>query len=144
LACTKCQAPHTELEKFAIQGMIVIHCKKCGFSPEIWISPPPDVLLKDGDTFLLGNLQFKVLHTPGHSGGGICLYCETEKAVFVNDLLFKEGIGRSDIPIGGSEEQLLRSIKEKLLVLPDETVVYPGHGESTTIKHEKEHNPYIN
>lgn len=143
LACAKCHAQNVELEKFAIQGMIVIHCKKCGFSPEIWISPPADSLLKDGDVFLLGNLQFKVLHTPGHSAGGVCLYCEAEHTVFVGDTLFKGSIGRYDIPSGGSEEQILESIKTKLLVLPDETTVYPGHGEQTTIGEERQNNIYI-
>ena len=143
LACTKCHTPSTELEKFTIQGMIVIHCKKCGFSPEIWISPPADILLKDNDTFLVGNLQFKVLHTPGHSAGGICLFCEAERAVFAGDTLFKGSIGRYDIPIGGSEERILESIRTKLLVLPDATIVYPGHGEQTTIGEERKNNVYI-
>jgi len=143
LACTKCHAPNTELEKYGIQGIIVIHCKKCGFSPEIWISPPADSLLKDGDTFLIGNLEFKVLHTPGHSAGGICLYCEKEGVVFVGDTLFKGSIGRYDIPIGGSEEKLMESIKTKLLVLPDDTVVYPGHGDDTTIGDERRNNVYL-
>jgi hydroxyacylglutathione hydrolase len=143
LSCTKCHTANTELEKFAIQGMIVIHCKKCGFAPEIWISPPADIFLKDGDTFLLGNLQFKVLHTPGHSEGGVCLYCEAEKTLFSGDTLFKGSVGRYDLPIGGSEEKLLQSIKSKLLVLPDETVVYPGHGEQTTIGEEREYNVFL-
>jgi hydroxyacylglutathione hydrolase len=143
LACTRCHTANTELEKFAIQGMIVIHCKKCGFSPEIPISPPADILLKDGDTFLLGNLQFKVLHTPGHSAGGICLYCATENVAFVGDTLFKGSIGRYDLPTGGSEKKLMESIKTKLLMLPDETVVYPGHGEQTTIGEERRDNPFL-
>jgi glyoxylase-like metal-dependent hydrolase (beta-lactamase superfamily II) len=91
----------------------------------------------------VGNLQFKVLHTPGHSAGGICLHCETERILFSGDTLFKGSIGRYDIPIDGSEEKILESIKSKLRVLPDDTVIYPGHGEQTTIRAEKETNPFF-
>ena len=104
-------------------------------------SPPrPDRLLKDGDLIDLGDLHFKVLHTPGHSSGGICL--SGHEVVFSGDTLFKLGIGRTDFP-GMSHERLMKSIREKLMVLPDETIVYPGHGPSTTIGDERRGNPFL-
>lgn len=104
-------------------------------------SPPrPDRLLKDGDLIDLGDLHFEVLHTPGHSSGGICLL--GHGVVFSGDTLFKLGIGRTDFP-GMSHERLIKSIGEKLMVLPDETVVYPGHGPATTIGDERRGNPFL-
>lgn len=103
-------------------------------------SPPPDELLEDGQMLLLGNLSFKVIHTPGHSPGGVCLYLDG--AVMVGDTLFAGSIGRTDIP-GGSLETLLNSVRAKLFALPDETIVYPGHGPSTTIGEEKRFNPFF-
>jgi len=104
-------------------------------------SPPrPDRLLKDGDLIDLGDLHFKVLHTPGHSSGGICLL--GHEVVFSGDTLFNFGIGRTDFP-GMSHELLIKSIREKLMVLPDETIVYPGHGPSTTIGDERRGNPFL-
>jgi glyoxylase-like metal-dependent hydrolase (beta-lactamase superfamily II) len=83
-----------------------------------------------------------VLHTPGHTPGGICLYCEDEGIVFTDDTLFAESIGRTDFP-NGDTNQLLNSIREKLFTLPDETTVYSGHGPTTTIGHEKKYNPFL-
>jgi len=83
-----------------------------------------------------------VLHTPGHTPGGICLYSRDEAIVFTDDTLFAESIGRTDFP-NGSMEQLLKSIREKLFTLPDDTKVYPGHGPITTIAQEKAHNPFF-
>jgi hydroxyacylglutathione hydrolase len=104
-------------------------------------SPPrPDRLLKDGDLIDLGDLHFKVLYTPGHSSGGICLL--GHGVVFSGDTLFKLGIGRTDFP-GMSHERLMKSIREKLMVLPDETIVYPGHGPPTTIGDERRGNPFL-
>ena len=104
-------------------------------------SPPrPDRLLKDGDLIDLGDLHFEVLYTPGHSSGGICL--SGHGVVFSGDTLFKFGIGRTDFP-GMSHERLIKSIREKLMVLPDETVVYPGHGPATTIGDERRGNPFL-
>jgi hydroxyacylglutathione hydrolase len=104
-------------------------------------SPAPDRLLEDGDQIDFGNLQFKVIHTPGHSPGGICLYVEKEQALFVGDTLFAGSIGRSDLP-GGHYDTLIRSIQTRLFVLPDETAVYNGHMELTTIGQEKRYNPF--
>jgi len=104
-------------------------------------SPPrPDRLLRDGDLIDLGDLHFEVLYTPGHSSGGICLL--GHGVVFSGDTLFKLGIGRTDLP-GMSHERLMKSIREKLMVLPDETVVYPGHGPATTIGDERRGNPFL-
>lgn len=96
--------------------------------------------LKEGDVVEAGELRFKVLHTPGHSPGGISLY--GEGVVFSGDTLFNSGIGRTDFP-GCSFEEIMRSIHTKLLTLPDNTVVYPGHGPSTTIGTEKQWNPFV-
>ncbi|MBN1360528.1 MAG: MBL fold metallo-hydrolase [Sedimentisphaerales bacterium] len=103
---------------------------------------PADVLLEDGDTVREAGITLKVLHTPGHTPGGICLYAESEGLVFSGDTLFAEGIGRTDFP-GGDTDQLLRSIRSRLLTLPDTTSVYPGHAMRTTIAHEKTHNPFL-
>jgi hydroxyacylglutathione hydrolase len=102
--------------------------------------PKPDRLLKDGDAINIGDLSFEVLHTPGHSPGGISLY--GHGILFSGDTLFKYGIGRTDFP-GCSYEQIMDSIHNKLMLLPIETVVYPGHGPSTTIGKEKRGNPFL-
>lgn len=99
-----------------------------------------DRLLTDGDTIMVGEMQFQVLHTPGHTPGGICLY--GNGALFSGDTLFAGSIGRTDFP-GGSHSQLLSSIKTKLFVLNDDTAVLPGHGENTTIGVERQTNPFI-
>lgn len=101
---------------------------------------PADALLSDGQVLSVGGLQFKVLHTPGHSPGGVCLL--GEGVLFSGDSLFAESVGRCDFP-GASAQQLLASLKEKLLNLPKDTKVYPGHGPATSIGWEKMHNPYL-
>ena len=102
--------------------------------------PKPDTLLKDGDTIDIDGLHFTVLHTPGHTPGGISLY--SHGVVFSGDTLFKYGIGRTDFP-GCSHEQLIDSIQNKLMTLPDDTIVYPGHGPSSTIGEERRGNPFL-
>ncbi len=102
--------------------------------------PPPDWLLKDGDSIDVGDLHFLVVHTPGHSPGGICLL--EEGVVFSGDTLFNYGIGRTDLP-GGNGSQLMNSIHTKLMILPDNTIVYPGHGPETTIGTERQSNPFL-
>lgn len=101
---------------------------------------PADRLLREGDQVRVGALAFKVLHTPGHSPGGMCLLYDN--CVFVGDTLFQGGIGRTDLP-GGDYATLLRSIRDKLLTLPDDTRVYPGHGDATTIGEERQLNPFL-
>ena len=101
-----------------------------------------DRTLQDGDTLTVGELTVKVLHTPGHSPGGISLWLPGEGVVFSGDALFREGLGRTDFP-GSSHKVLMESIRNKLFTLPDETVVYPGHGPETTIGHERLHNPWL-
>ncbi|MFH1032418.1 MAG: MBL fold metallo-hydrolase [Chloroflexota bacterium] len=104
------------------------------------IESPPDRLLKGGDKIEIGKLSFLVLHTPGHSAGGISLL--GQGVVFTGDTLFNFGIGRTDFP-GSSYSQIMTSIHTKLLVLPDNTVVYPGHGPKSTIGIERQHNPFL-
>jgi glyoxylase-like metal-dependent hydrolase (beta-lactamase superfamily II) len=101
---------------------------------------PPDRLIEDGDSLDIGDLHFAVLHTPGHSLGGICLV--EQGVVFTGDTLFNQGIGRTDLP-GGDYDQLMNSIHTRLLTLPDNTVVYPGHGPETTIGAERQGNPFL-
>ncbi|MHC4646294.1 MAG: MBL fold metallo-hydrolase [Planctomycetota bacterium] len=103
---------------------------------------PAEALLEEGDQTEQAGIKLRVLHTPGHTPGGICLYSKDQGLVFVGDTLFAESVGRTDFP-GGSMTQLITSIKQKLFSLPDETVVYPGHGPTTTIAHEKAYNPFL-
>lgn len=98
--------------------------------------------LNEGDMVMLGEEKLKVILAPGHSPGSICFYSEEGKFLIGGDVLFRESIGRTDLP-GGNHEQLLQNIRTKLFTLPDETVVYPGHGEPTTIGHEKRYNPFL-
>jgi hydroxyacylglutathione hydrolase len=101
---------------------------------------PADGFLNDSDEIEMGKHNFKILHTPGHTPGGISLL--NDGLVFTGDALFWGSIGRTDFP-GSNHQALLKAIHEKLLVLPDETVVYPGHGPQTTIGHEKTSNPWL-
>ncbi|MDK2888365.1 MAG: hydroxyacylglutathione hydrolase [Thermoanaerobacter sp.] len=103
--------------------------------------PPADRLLEDGDTISIGKLTLRVIHTPGHTPGGICL--EAGDSLITGDTLFAGSVGRSDFP-GGNHQQLIQSIKEKLLVYPPETRVLPGHGPSSTIGDEARYNPFLN
>jgi len=105
-------------------------------------SPSADDYLTDGMLITCGDLQLKVLHTPGHTQGGCCLYFEDQLKVITGDTLFADSIGRTDLP-GGSHDRLLESIRSKLFTLPDNVIAYPGHGPSTTIGHEKRCNPYF-
>ncbi len=105
--------------------------------------PTPDKFLIEGDEITLGSLRIEVLETPGHTPGSICLLVSGEKpALFSGDTLFNFSIGRTDLP-GGSYKTIIKSIREKLLLLPDNTTVYPGHGPSSTIGREKMYNPFL-
>lgn len=103
-------------------------------------SPRAARLLEEGDSIEVGDIELKVIHTPGHTPGGISL--RYEDLIFTGDTLFKGGVGRTDLPYG-SEEQLLSSIKEKLLTYDDQTIIYPGHGPISTIAKERRENPYL-
>ncbi len=139
------------LEKFGIRARFSrddeynridspMHARLFGLTMDL----PPDPLeyLEDGQVIPLGMIRFTALHVPGHSSGSLAFYSSDLKAVFTGDALFAGSIGRTDLQ-GGDFKTLISSIRNKLFTLPDETIVYPGHGESTTIKAEKETNPYF-
>ena len=107
------------------------------------VSTPPDQYLREHDMVVVGRYQFRVIATPGHSPGGICLYEAQAGVLFAGDTIFAGTIGRTDLP-GGNAIQLLQSLREKLWPLPDEVVIYPGHEEESTIGEERMHNPYFN
>ena len=107
-------------------------------------SPPADRTLKEDDMVNVGAVTLRVIHLPGHTPGGMALLADREipPLCFCGDSLFAGGIGRTDFP-GGDYDTLLRSIREKLLALTDDTVLYPGHGPETTVRHERETNPFL-
>lgn len=100
-----------------------------------------DIALADGDTITVGKSTLHVLAVPGHTPGGLAFYCPEQKFIITGDSLFRGSIGRTDL--GGDQATLVSSIRSKLLTLPDDTTVIPGHGSTTTIGAEKRHNPYI-
>lgn len=100
-----------------------------------------DVYVKDGEEITIAGMTCRVIATPGHTGGSCCYYFAESGFLISGDTLFAESVGRTDFPTGSMSE-IVRSIKQKLFVLPDETKVYPGHGGATTIAHEKEYNPF--
>lgn len=101
-----------------------------------------DVYVKDGEEITVAGMTCRLIATPGHTAGGCCYYFEEAGVLISGDTLFQESVGRTDFPTG-SMSTLVRSIKEKLFVLPDDTLVYPGHGDSTTIGYEKQYNPFL-
>lgn len=103
---------------------------------------PADVLVNDGDVLQLAGMEFKVFATPGHTLGGVCYYYAPGKVVFVGDTIFCESIGRTDLP-GGSYKDILASIKNKLMPLPDDVKLLPGHGPSTSVGWERRRNPFL-
>lgn len=105
------------------------------------ISPAADMLFNDRNTIAVGNFKAEIFHTPGHTKGGIAIYLKP--FLFSGDTLFNQSVGRTDLP-GGDSRQLTKSIKEKLFSLPDNTIVLPGHGPSSTIGQEKAENPFVN
>jgi hydroxyacylglutathione hydrolase len=102
----------------------------------------PDALMKETQTITFGNCTCTVIEAPGHSPGHQLFYFKTEEVLIGGDVLFRQSIGRTDLP-GGDHAQLLKNIKEKIYTLPEQITVYPGHGEETTIAFEKKHNPYV-
>lgn len=101
-----------------------------------------DEYIKDGEKITAAGISCRLIATPGHTGGSCCYYFENDKILISGDTLFQESVGRTDLPTG-SMSMLVRSVKEKLLPLPEEVKVYPGHGESTTIGYEKKYNPFL-
>lgn len=117
------------------------------FAAQMWqieIDPPPpaDRELHDNQQIAVGNLRLQVLYTPGHAPGHVCFYLSQHNLLFAGDVLFQQSIGRTDLP-GGDFDLLMRSIRERLLVLPDETAVLSGHGPATSIGEEKRWNPFL-
>ncbi len=112
-------------------------CVSWGFAPEDF--PAPDILVKDGDFLKVGSVVFKVLHTPGHTPGGICLY--GNKTLFTGDTLFRGAVGRTDLQ--GGDMEMLRGSLQRILTLPPDTRVLCGHGEETTLGFEREHNIFL-
>lgn len=153
---THCHLDHVFGNKFIHDTYgLKLHCHPnekivLDFAPEsgkMWGLPFENyqgelIYLNEGDKVQLGNDSFDILLAPGHSPGSICFYCKEQKFVIGGDVLFRESIGRTDLPLG-DHHTLLKSIREKLFTLPDEVVVYPGHGPVTTIGYEKENNPFL-
>ncbi len=147
---THCHGDHilgVRLLKEHCGGKILIHRQDSeGLNnPEINLAPyigignielEADSRVDDEDLIHLGDLEFKVLHTPGHTKGSSCLYCAKENCLFSGDTIFRGTWGRTDLPTSSMEE-IMKSIEEKIMVLPDETIVYPGHGMMTMLKDEK-------
>lgn len=123
-----------------LQAMLDVQAGWLGMRPPEAVAIDSDA--QDGDLLALGAADFHVLHTPGHTQGSISLWIPSENKLVAGDTLFRDGIGRTDLP-GGDERQILRSIHDKLLPLPEETVVIPGHGAITTIGREKRHNLFL-
>ena len=107
--------------------------------PEMSI-PQIDVFVEDGDIIKLGETEIKVIHTPGHTQGGVCYY--TDGSLFSGDTIFRECVGRCDLE-GGDFDQIVESIENKIFTLPHKTIIYPGHGSRTTVEWEKEHNRFL-
>lgn len=101
----------------------------------------PEILLRDGEKLEIAGFTFRVIHTPGHTKGGCCYYDAEEKNLFSGDTVFMESIGRTDLPTGNGK-QILDSLRNKILVLPDDVKIYPGHGPETTVGYEAANNPY--
>ena len=131
---------YMNLNDAALQKMLDVQAAWLGMKPPESVAI--DVPANEGDTLLVGTAEFHVLHTPGHTQGSISLWIPGESKLVAGDTLFRDSIGRTDLP-GGDGRQILRSIHDKLLPLPEETVVIPGHGDATTIGREKRQNPFL-
>ncbi len=132
--------PHLHPNEEAMLALAPVSGERWGLPFQNYTGPLH--FLNDGDTVLLGETEIQVILAPGHSPGSICFYIPSQGDLMGGDVLFRGSIGRTDLP-GGDSETLLNSIREKLWVLPDETVVYSGHGIKTTIGYEKRNNPFL-
>ena len=132
--------PHLHPNEEAMLALAPVSGERWGLPFQNYTGPLH--FLNDGDTVLLGKTEIQVILAPGHSPGSICFYIPSQGDLIGGDVLFRGSIGRTDLP-GGDSETLLNSIREKLWVLPDETVVYSGHGIKTTIGYEKRNNPFL-
>jgi len=131
---------YMNLNDTELQKMLDVQAAWLGMRPPEAVAI--DMAAKDGDRVVVGATEFHVLHTPGHTQGSISLWIPSEGKLVAGDTLFRDSIGRTDLP-GGDGKQILRSIHDKLLPLPEETVVIPGHGENTTIGREKQFNYFL-
>lgn len=139
-------ADHFNVPVWCHEGGMRIYNKAYAYAIAFGLSvdemPAPARFLKEGDEVRFGNQCLSVLYTPGHCDGSICLYDATNKLLICGDVLFEGSIGRSDLPTG-NHELLLQMIREKIFTLPDDTVIYPGHGPNTSVANEKTHNPFL-
>lgn len=115
--------------------------KNYGF-PDLELPPPPIRFLEEGETIKLGDTEMRVLFTPGHSPASVSFYSEVEKFIISGDVLFRDSIGRYDLP-GANKDVLFQTLKDKFLTLPDDVTVYSGHGKATTIGRERRNNPFL-
>jgi hydroxyacylglutathione hydrolase len=120
---------------------VVSYAPQMGIRYEV--SPLPEVYLEESGTIEFGSSKLELIFAPGHSPAHLCFYSQEDQFLIGGDVLFYQSIGRTDLP-GGNHAQLLKNIREKLFVLPDECTVYPGHGPATSIGFEKENNPFLN
>lgn len=127
----------SEAEKPLLMDVVTNLSDQCGRPCTV----DADIYMKDGEEATIAGMTFQMIDTPGHTAGGCCYYFKEDGILIAGDTLFEESVGRTDFATG-SASTLVRSIKEKLFVLPDETRVYPGHGGQTTIEHEKKYNPF--
>lgn len=132
--------PHLHPNEEAMLALAPVSGERWGLPFENYTGPLH--FLNDGDSLFLGDTEIQVILAPGHSPGSICFYIPSQGDLMGGDVLFRGSIGRTDLP-GGDSETLLHSIREKLWVLPDETIVYSGHGIKTTIGYEKRNNPFL-
>lgn len=129
-----------EADEFLLEGM---EAQASMFGMQLPEPPIPiGRYVQEGDTFTIGTYTFRAIHVPGHSPGSIVYYCAKESLAIVGDVLFRGSIGRTDLP-GGNYKTLIKNIQEKLLALPDQTVIYSGHGPETSIGNERTYNPYL-
>ncbi len=128
------------------QGELVILQAIPGYAPQMGLnyelSPEPEVFLPERGTVKFGNSALELIFVPGHSPAHLCFHAQEDGFLIGGDALFYRSIGRTDLP-GGNHDQLISSIRNNLFILPDDCVVYPGHGQSTTIGFEREHNPFL-